>query len=144
MKILLDKLRPYGFNDRRLTEKDFYRICEKEQITVMENNDVASSFYLSVMGKHFIVIGKRLRGVHRLHAMFHELVHHWHSGHDEANAFFYGLNDSKPEAEADALACIALIPERDLGKFGILNEYPRVFAKKIYNDRMRIYFLYNI
>lgn len=144
MNLSLEKLSKYGFNQKALTERDFYRICEMEGVEVIEDPRVTNIFYMTFEGRPFIVLGNstKHRGVKRLFAMFHELAHHFlHSQRHAANAFYFGLVESKQEFEADAFAAIALIPARDLGKPEILDEYPRGFARKIYNDRIRLGFL---
>lgn len=145
MNLLLEKLRPLGFNDRPLTETDFHRICEAEHIEIVWS-DTKFSFYFSAFGLSCITLPKRLRGLRLLFAMYHELAHHFlHAGKQPSVLWLKMPHENgKEETEADALACIALIPKRDLGKFGILDEYPRGFAKKIYNDRLRIYFLFGV
>ncbi|MET0752587.1 MAG: ImmA/IrrE family metallo-endopeptidase, partial [Pyrinomonadaceae bacterium] len=98
--------------------------------------DVSTSFYMSVLGEPTIVLNKRLKGLKRIFAMFHELSHHFlHGGKDAANAFYFGLVESKAEVEADALALIALIPLLSLGSFDFLDEHPNRYAKKLWRER---------
>ncbi|HEY0429016.1 MAG TPA: ImmA/IrrE family metallo-endopeptidase [Pyrinomonadaceae bacterium] len=145
MKFVLEKLTSYGFNSRVLTEQDFYAICEAEKIEVLEMN-VSASFYMNVLGESIIVLNKRLKGLKRTFAMFHELAHHFlHGGKNGTNAFFLGLLDSKNEMESDAIALIAILPVSALSNFDFLDENPRSrYAKKLYKDRQRLYFLYGV
>lgn len=145
MKFSLDKLTRYGFNSRALTEQDFYAICEAENIEVMEMY-VSASFYMKVLGESIIVINKRLKGLKRLFAMYHELSHHFlHGGRDaETQALFFGLNESRNEVEADAMALIALIPLKALSNFDFLDENPTRYAKKLFKERQRLWFLYGV
>lgn len=144
MNFSLGKLSKYGFNRRVLTEQDFYDICQAEGIEVFEM-DVPTSFYFSVNGKHFIVIKSKLKGLRKTFSMFHELAHHFlHGGKDAANAFFFGLLHSKNEIEADAVALIALLPKTALKDYQFLEDHPNRFAKKLYKDRQRLWFLYQI
>ena len=77
--------------------------------------------------------------------MFHELSHHFlHGGRDKTQAYFLGLLETKNEFEADALAVIALIPLSALKSFDFLEENPNRYAKKIYKDRQKVYFLYGV
>jgi Zn-dependent peptidase ImmA (M78 family) len=147
VNLSLEKLAKYGFNKRPLTEADFYKICEAERIEVIERSDVSNIFYMTVLGEPSIVLGnsRKHRGIKRLFAMFHELAHHFlHPGDDIEEVFFFGISDSKEEFEADSLATIALIPEKNIGKPEILEHSPKAFAKKIYDDRIRLKFIYKI
>lgn len=144
MKLSLKKLSTYGFNQRPLSEADFYRICEEEYIEIIERFQ-SNTFYMVIEGKPFIVIGTRKRGLKRLYAMFHELAHHFlHAGRLLNEAFFYGQIENKQEFEADAFATIALIPYYKIGDFDFLEEHPNKFARRIFNDRKKIEFLFGI
>lgn len=143
MNLSLHKLTKYGFNRRELTEADFYRICEKEGVFVIEMN-VAKSFHFSAGGVKFIVLNKKLKGLRRLFDMFHELAHYFLHGGDDEYAFFHGLTDDKAEREADAVALMAMIPAGRIGCFEFLNDHPNRFAKKLWKDRQRLFFLYGI
>lgn len=146
MNLSLEKLKKYGFNEKALTEEDFYRICEAERITVLEM-DVSKTFYMTVLKKKFIVVRKKAKGIRRTFEMFHELAHHFVHGDRDgsaAKAFFFGLLENKNEREADALAIIALLPLRSMGDFKFLDEHPNRFAKRLWRERQRIYFLYGI
>lgn len=144
MNLSLTKFNKYGFNEKPQTEADFYRICEIEKIIILEK-DVTTSFYMNVSGKSFIVLKKRLKGLRRLFAMFHELAHHFlHGSRHAASAFYFGLLESKAEFEADALATIALVPRPMLRTFDFLDEHPNRYAKKLFRDRQKLYFLYGV
>jgi Zn-dependent peptidase ImmA (M78 family) len=110
MKLALAKLTRYGWNRRVLSEEDFYRICDKEGIEVIETPLVTAGFYMVFEEQPYIIINANLRGVRRLHVAFHELAHHLL--HAPRSVGFYGLRkDHKSEREAEALALCALIPE---------------------------------
>ncbi len=144
MNLSLEKLEKYGFNHRILTEDDFYRICESEAIKVLEL-DAPTSFYFCASGQFFIVLQKKLKGLRKTFAMFHELSHHFlHGGRTIESAFFFGMLESKNEFEADALALIALLPIFQLKNFDFLDEHPNRFARKLYKDRQQLNFLYGI
>lgn len=144
MKLSLTKLEKYGFNQKILTEADFYEICEREQITVLEL-DVPASFYFSVLGKHFIVLRKRLRGLRRTFVMFHELAHYFlHGGKAAECAFFFGLLENKNEIEAEAMATVALIPKFALDSYDFLEDHPNRYARKLFENRQKLEFLYGI
>lgn len=144
MKLSLQKLTEYGFNRHAMTEANFYRICEQEGIEVIECFQ-SNTFYMVIEGKPFIVIGTRKRGLKKLYAMFHELAHHFlHAGRLLNEAFFYGQIENKQEFEADAFATIALIPINKVDDYDFLEEHPNKFARRIFNDRKKIKFLYGI
>lgn len=144
MNLSLEKLTRFGFNRQMLTEADFYRICERENVTVLEMN-VSVSFYMTVKGKAFIVLNARLRGLKRAFTMFHELAHHFlHGARHVESAFYFGLLDTKQEFEADALATVALLPLDALQTFDFLEEHPNRYARKLYRDRQKLNFLYGV
>lgn len=141
MKIILSKMRPFGVGARPLGERDFYRICNEEHIQVVWSNEEFSFCFADSTVK-VIVLPKRLRGLKLLLAAFHELVHLTAHAGETPSVMWKGLFDDKNEAEADAMALIALIPASHIGRVDFLDG-SRV-AKKIYNDRLRIWFLYGI
>lgn len=144
MNLSLAKLKKYGFGEKSLTETDFYAICENENIRILET-DAATSFYFCASGKPVIVLDKKLKGLPKLFAAFHELAHHFlHGGTHFQSAFFFGLTESKNEFEADALSLIALIPAFKIGNTDFLDENPNRYALKLFKDRQRLYFLYGI
>ncbi|HRH44693.1 MAG TPA: ImmA/IrrE family metallo-endopeptidase [Pyrinomonadaceae bacterium] len=144
MNISLKKLIKYEFNRRSLTEQDFYHICEQEGITIIERYQ-SNCFYFTVEGVPFITIGTRKRGLKRLFAMFHELSHYFlHSGKDPQEVFFFGLTETKQEMEADVFATIALIPFNKIDDYDFLDEHPNKFARRVFNDRKKIEFLYKV
>ena len=49
-----------GWNERPLTDDDFYRLCRRFRITVEEIPLRVSGFYYCVMGSHFIAIDSKL------------------------------------------------------------------------------------
>lgn len=139
---LLTQLRPHGFNVRRLRESDLLQICESERIIVQEDR-VATSFYLNVDGKGIITIPDTFQGLKREFALAHEICHHIvHVGDDTQKAFFLGVEQTKEETEADASACMALIPLADIYAPQILDEYPLNLAREIAIERQRLHFLY--
>lgn len=141
MKIILDKLRPLGFNERPLTEADFYRICEQERIEIIWSEQ-KFSFYFSALGASCIVLPKRLRGLRLLFAAFHELGHHFtHLGCEPA-VMWLGMSHDKDEFEADALALVALMPKHSLKDQAFLDGSR--YGARLYNERLRLWFLYGV
>ncbi len=141
MKIILDKLRPFGVGERPLGERDFYRICERERIGILWS-DEKFAFCFSDGDKRFIVLPKRERGLKLLFTALHELAHCIGHAGETPSVLWKGFFDDKNEAEADAMALIALIPASHIGRTDFLDG-SRI-AKKIWNDRLRLWFLYQI
>jgi Zn-dependent peptidase ImmA (M78 family) len=141
MKHLLNSLeKRYGIGERPMTDDDFYRICETEEIEVLQSPE-KFSFYFTMLGEHFIVLPKRRKGLKLLHAMFHELGHYaMHVGNEPGAAFLNG--HSKDEAEADAIALIAMIPKSKLKEMAFLDGTR--YGAHLYNERLRLFFLYDI
>lgn len=141
MKILLEKLKPLGFNGRVLTEKDFHAICEKENILINWSNR-KYSFYFSAFGQSCVTLPKRLKGLKLLFAMFHELGHHFAHVGDDPVVMWKDMPHQKDEFEADAIALIAMMPINLLREMAFLDGSR--YGGKLWNERMRLYFLYGI
>jgi Zn-dependent peptidase ImmA (M78 family) len=115
MKLIVNKIKSlaFGWNERPLTESDFYRLCKRFQIRVTEMPLATGGFYYRVKGRDFIAISSRLAGSKRLFVMFHELGHfllHVPDGGVTAN--FHGVGRrTRKEREADMFALCALIPK---------------------------------
>lgn len=103
-----------GWNERPLTEADFYKLCRRFKITVDELPLRVSGFYYCVMGRHFIAIDSKLGRRKKLFVMFHELAHFLiHAPNTNETASYHGLRpQSRKEREADIFALVALIPRR--------------------------------
>lgn len=144
MFLSLATLSKYDFNKRRLTEADFFEICATRKIEVKEL-DVVTSFYISLLGHEVIVIDKKLTGVQRDFALFHELSHALlGAGSLHPQALFMGMCDTKEEHEADAFACIALIPQSHLSDTSFLENCCCGFAEIIYRKRRILYSQYQL
>ena len=144
MFLSLATLAKYDFNKRRLTEQDFFEICGKRKISVQEL-DVATSFYIYVLGQELIVIDRKLRGVVREFAMFHELSHALLSARlNGPQALFMGMLDSREEDEADAFAAIALIPFDKIEDTSFVDDCCCGVARKIYEKRLHLYRTYGV
>jgi Zn-dependent peptidase ImmA (M78 family) len=141
MKYILNSLtKRYGIGSRPMTEDDFYRICEHEGIEVLQSPE-KFSFYFTMLDHHFIVLPKRRKGLKLIYAMFHELGHFaMHVGSEPNAAFLNG--HSKDEAEADAIALIAMVPRSKLKELAFLDGSR--FGHHLYNERLRLFFLYDI
>jgi len=102
-----------GWNRRPLGENDFYSLCRRFQITVVEMPLQTNGFYYCVKRKHFIAVSSRLSRLEKLLVMFHEFAHFlMHSPDTNTTASFHGLGKTtRKEREADAFALCALIPK---------------------------------
>jgi Zn-dependent peptidase ImmA (M78 family) len=141
MHQVLRRVRAYGIGKRAQTEEDFHRICEAEGIEVIWSKE-KFSFYFTMLGHHFIVLPNRRRGLKLLFAMFHELGHYFAHVGDEPQAAFLSDAHTKDEAEADAIALIALMPVADI-KSNAFFDGSR-FGGHLYNERVRLHFLFRI
>lgn len=128
---------------RPLDEQDFYEICEKEGVSVVEM-EVPTSFYMYSSGEHVIVLRRSEHGLRRLFSAYHELGHYFLHGGDVPIALFRGSREKKMEVEADAFAAIALCPETSLRNFRWLDEHGDHFAARVWLIRNRIFETYRI
>lgn len=101
-----------GWNERQLTDVDFYRLCNRFNIGVQEMPLSVCGFYYRVMGRDFIAIDSKLRGPERLAVMFHELGHSlFHTPETGPTANFHGVGHrTRKECEADVFALCAVLP----------------------------------
>ena len=144
MFLSLATLAKYDFNKRRLTEQDFFEICNQRKI-VVEELDIPTSFYIYLLGKELIAIDRKLRGVVREFALFHELSHALLSAKTNGpKALFMGMCDSREEDEADAFATIALIPLNKIEDTSFVDDCCCGVARKIYEKRLHLYRTYGV
>ncbi len=107
------------FNERPVTEADFWRACKQNKVYVLELPLQIDGYYEIKRGKHFILLNNRLRGVKWLHTALHEFSHYLfdvpaENGH---GAFFKGRagdGDDPREKLAEAFALTCLMPFPDL------------------------------
>ena len=100
------------WNKKPLTEDDFYRLCSRRKITVVEMPLRTNGFYYCVKGRHFIAVDSRLTRHKKLLVMFHEFAHYvMHAPDTGVTANFHGVGKkTRKEAEADIFALCALMP----------------------------------
>lgn len=110
-----------GFNERELTEEDFWKIAKRERIVVKEMWMPANGYWQRRRGRDYIILNKRLRGTYLwLHTAFHELVHYFLDTPlpSEEPTTLYRRRSPDPddprERLADAFALVAMIPFRRL------------------------------
>lgn len=150
MKFFLAKLMKGipGLNTRTLTEEDFFRICRRHRIKVVEYPlESSPGFYMVCKGRSMIAVDSRLRGVRRMYVLWHELAHYFlHVPPHTTGARWFRLRPgTKEEFEAEVLAAIALIPEPLLrsmlaGEIEDMNEYPR----EMLEFRLKVLELYGV
>lgn len=118
MHFLVDKIKALklGWNEVALDERDFYRICKRFRVTVIEMPLRVGGFYYRVMGRDYIAIDSRLTGPAKLLVQFHELAHFLlHTPETGATANFHAVGrKTRPEREADLFALVAVIPKTRL------------------------------
>lgn len=114
MQIFRDKITKLGieWNERPMTEADFYRLCKQFKVTVTEMPLRVGGFYYRVMGKDFIAIDSKLAGPQKLAVLFHELAHFlFHVPDSGVTANFHGVGrQTRKEREADVFAFCAIVP----------------------------------
>ena len=114
MRHLLHSLKRHGFGRRAMTESDLYLLCDLYDIDIVWSDRNFAFFFTdpdwNVRG---IVLPKKLSGLRLLFAAYHELGHSMTAGGDEIHVALLGDSDHKCEAEADAIALIALMPSPD-------------------------------
>ncbi len=103
----------FGWNERPLTEADFYRLCRRFKIGVTEMPLRVGGFYYRMMGRDFIAIDSKLAGQQKLVVLFHELAHFlFHVPTSGVTANFHGVGKrDRKENEADLFALCAIIPK---------------------------------
>jgi Zn-dependent peptidase ImmA (M78 family) len=114
MRFLCDKIKKMGigWNERPLTESDFYRLCKRFKVSVTEMPLTTGGFYYRVMGRDFIAVDSKLTPTEKLFVLFHELGHFlFHVPETGATANFHGVGRrTRKECEADVFALCAMIP----------------------------------
>lgn len=143
MQLLSDKIKKLvpAWNERRLTERDFHRICRRCSITVTEMPLMTGGFYYRVKGRDFIAIDSRLSGPKRLFVMFHELAHFLlHVPDSGATANFHGVGRrTRKEREADLFALCALMPKNLLLELTAEELIEEGFAIETVHERLSIF-----
>jgi len=130
-----------GWNERPLGEEDFYSLCGRYRITVVEMPLETNGFYYCVKGKHFIAVSSRLPAMRKLLVMFHEFAHFlMHSPDSNTTASFHGLGKkTRKEQEADTFALCALIPKCRLQNREMNELIEDGFQVELLTERLRIH-----
>lgn len=143
MRSYLDKITKLriGWNERRLGEDDFYGLCRRFKVTVVEMPLRTNGFYYCVKRRHFIAIDSKLPQVKKLLVMFHEFGHFlMHSPDVNTTASFHGLGQkTRKEIEADTFALCALIPRPWIEEREISDLIDEGFTTEMLRQRARIF-----
>lgn len=131
-----------GWNERSLSEEDFYRLCRRHRVTVQEMPLRVSGFYYCMLGRHFIAINSRLRGHAKLFVMFHEFAHFlMHAPDTGTTANFLGVGKkTRKEKEADLFALCAIIPKTRLA-LDLIEELidEEGFTRELIYERIKLF-----
>jgi Zn-dependent peptidase ImmA (M78 family) len=123
------------FNEQALTEKDFWLLCEKENIRVVEANLIVDGFYYCDGRRPHIFLNSALRGVFWLENAFHEIAHHF---------LHTPPRCQRQETEARAIALIAILPRSQLEKAASEADEFSEYAERILHERVQILQQYGI
>jgi Zn-dependent peptidase ImmA (M78 family) len=130
-----------GWNDRPLSENDFYRLCRRFRITVVEMPLTTNGFYYCVKRRHFIAVDSRLPRLRKLLVMFHEFAHFlMHAPDTGTTASFHGIGKkTRKEREADAFALCALIPVSALRSHSFDDLIEDGLTEEMISDRWQVF-----
>lgn len=147
MLFFLDKISRLRchWNQKPLTQDDFYRLCKQNKVTVQEMPLRVSGFYYCLLGRHYIAIDTRLRQHKKLFVMFHEFAHYlMHAPDTGVTANFHGIGKkTRKESEADAFALCAIIPKTWLESRSIAEiAEEEGIPEDILRERLAVYELY--
>jgi Zn-dependent peptidase ImmA (M78 family) len=135
-----------GWNKRPLDERDFYRLCKRLDVLVIEDESddmVGKGLYMVIEDIPTIFLDSRMQGLERLWTMFHELGHHLL--HSPETCFFSDSTVHKAQSEANAFAAIALIPEKAVRQTYLWELYDvDEFAAKLFQIRLEVFELYKM
>lgn len=143
MHFFLDKITKLKckWNEKALSQDDFYRLCRRSKVNVVEMPLRVSGFYYCLLGKHHIAINSRLGPEQKLFVMFHEFAHFlMHAPDDGVTANFHGVGrKTRKEKEADAFALCALIPRTRIESGQIDELIEDTFSQELVVQRMELF-----
>ncbi len=123
------------FNEQALTEKDFWLICEKENIRVIETRLFVDGFYYCDGRQNFIYLNSALRGIFWLENAFHEIAHHF---------LHTPPRSQRQETEARAIALIAILPRGQLEELVSEADEFSEYAERILHERLEVLSIHGI
>ena len=126
-----------AFNERPLTDADFFFLTDTNRIEVNEIKIKKRGYHIWKDGAVFIFIRKTLRGLKWLETAFHEL---FHAVLQIPTRYLH----CKQQIEANVFALIALIPLPMLNGYSFLEENPTTYAHCLFKERKRVFDLYGI
>ncbi len=126
-----------AFNERELTEQDFSILADAHEIDVCEMTLRRRGYHVWNDKNDYIFIKKSLMGVKWRETAFHELFHALLSAPIET------MRD-KQQLEAVCLSLIALIPLPLMRDYQFLEENPTRYARRLFKEREKVYFLYGV
>jgi Zn-dependent peptidase ImmA (M78 family) len=143
MRLLTHKISKLqiGWNERPLNETDFFRLCKRFNVAVIEAPLHAQGFYFRLMGRDIIAVDCRLSGAARLAVLFHELGHFlFHVPESGPTANFHNVGRrTRQEIEADIFALCALIPKKLIETSSIEELVFEGFPCELVTTRFHIY-----
>lgn len=99
-----------GFD--RFDYQDFENLCKLRDIQVIRAPSRFKALYLIRKGFYVIYLNSNLEGFEKTFVAFHELTHHFQG---ESFSFYSTPNYfSKPDYQANTMACFATMPTRDI------------------------------
>jgi Predicted Zn peptidase len=130
-----------AFNRRALTERMFFKICAEYNISVgFVDIPTLLGFHTNINGKLSIFLDKNLKGYEFLFIAFHELAHALlHESTEPVSVSFYNQFETRHEAEAEAVALVALFPTRRLKELEDELIYADEFAAFLIKKRLEIF-----
>ena len=131
------------WNRKELTEADVYVVCERFGVRIVEMPLTREGFYFRLLGRDFIAVDSRLKGVERVRVLFHELAHFLlHVPESGPTARFHGLApESRYEREADLVALCAVLP---LSMMRASNAAPDAVDPDVWANRLEILVTFGI
>ena len=148
MRLLTDKISKLniGWNERPLTEADFYRLCKRSDVRVIEAPLHTRGFYFRLMGRDVIAVDCKLSGAAKLAVLFHELGHFlFHIPESGPAANFHNIGRrTRQEIEADIFALCAVIPKTAIETRSITEMIYEGFPAEMVAARYEIYRQHNI
>ena len=143
MRSYLEKIKNLriGWNQRPLGEDDFYGLCRKFKVTVVEMPLTTNGFYYCVKKQHYIAVDSKLPPLTKLFVMFHEFAHFlMHAPDTNTTASFHGLGKkTRKEREADAFALCALVPRSWISDRDINELIEDGFSLELLQERKQIF-----
>ncbi len=129
------------FNERPITEDDFWRAAKREKIIVREIPLAVDGYYQPKRGRHYILINSELTGVKWLHTALHEFCHYLFDvpGVPENHVMYRrpcGDASDPREMFADAFALVGLLPFPDLVRLQGEDLSDNAWLTQIVRDRI--------